>query len=170
MSTDRPPAIVVLGLGNPVLRDDAVGLRVAAALASLLEADPIEGVRVATSTRGGFELIDLLAGVQEAIIVDCVTGSASEPGVIRHLTLQEVAGSARLVGAHDISVATAFDLAGELGIEMPASVEIIGVEGADTLTVSEDLTPQVEAAVGVLARELHALLRRRASCRAITET
>ena len=161
---------MVLGLGNPVLCDDAVGLRVAAALALLLEVDPIEGVRIATSTRGGFELIDLLAGAREAIIVDCLSGPASEPGAIRHLTLQEVAGSARLVGAHDISVATAFDLAGQLGIEMPARVEIIGVEGADTLTVSEDLTPKVEAAVGVLARELHAFLRGRVSCRAITET
>ena len=154
-------ATLVLGLGNPVLSDDAAGLRAASALAALLEADPIEGVWVGTSTRGGFELIDLLAGSQHAIIIDALTVPSPSPGAIRRLTLTDVAGSARLIGAHDISVATAFELAAQLGIRMPSAVEIIGVECADTLTVSEGLTPEVEAAVEALARELHGQLKAR---------
>jgi len=160
METDRRSAdVVVLGLGNPLLSDDAVGLRVAAALDELLQNDPVPGVRVLSSTRGGFELIDLLAGATHAIIVDCLSGPSPVPGAVRRLSLQEVAGSARLVGAHDISVATAFDLAAELGISMPDTVEILGVEGGDTLTVGERLTPAVELAVPRLARDLHAYLK-----------
>jgi len=159
METDRRSAdVVVLGLGNPLLSDDAVGLRVAAALERLLEHDPVPGVRVLSSTRGGFELIDLLAGATHAIIIDCIADPRSEPGAVRRLSLRDVAGSARLVGAHDISVAAAFDLAAELGIRMPETVEILGVTGADTLTVGEQLTPAVEEAVPRLARDLHAHL------------
>ena len=38
----------------------------------LLDEEPIPGVQVLTSTRAGFELIDLLAGADRAILVDCL--------------------------------------------------------------------------------------------------
>jgi len=46
----------VLGMGNPVVSDDRVGLAVAEELRRLLAEAPIEGVAVLESTRGGFEL------------------------------------------------------------------------------------------------------------------
>jgi hydrogenase maturation protease len=162
----RPMAIdagtVVLGLGNPILSDDAVGLRVAAALDELMREDPIPGVRVECSTRAGFELIDLLAGASHAIIVDCMEVPFPVAGRVRQLDLADVGGSARLVGAHDITVSVAFELAERLGIRMPATIEIIGVEGADTRTVREEMTPAVEAAARSLSLELHARLKHRA--------
>jgi hydrogenase maturation protease len=153
---------VVLGLGNSLLCDDAVGLRVAAALQELMDADPVDGVTVVTSARAGFEVIDLLAGTEEAIIIDCLDVPDAEPGRVRRLDLQDVAGAARLVGAHDLSVAAAFELAAEMGISMPDSVEIYGVEAAETRCFSERLTPPVEAAAASLARVLHARLKARA--------
>jgi len=153
---------VVLGLGNSLLCDDAAGLRVAEALQELLQADPVDGVTVVTSTRAGFELIDLLAGFRDAIIIDCLDVPDAEPGRVRRLDLQDVAGAARLVGAHDLGVAVAFQLAAEMGISMPDSVEIYGVEAAETRCFSERLTPPVEAAAANLARVLHARLKARA--------
>ena len=64
--------VAVLGLGNPVLTDDAVGLHVAAEVERLLRTDPITGVSVLTSTRAGFELINLLTGFTHALIIDCL--------------------------------------------------------------------------------------------------
>ena len=49
-----------------------------------------------------------------------------------------------------------------LGKEMPATVEIFGVEGGDTSAISEQMTPPVAAAVEPLAREIHAMLAARA--------
>jgi hydrogenase maturation protease len=173
MPLEDPPAAaarragtVVLGLGNPVLGDDAAGLQVAAALERLLIEDPVADVQVVTSTRAGFEVIDLLAGASHAIIVDCLEDPNPEPGRIRRLALQDVAGASRLVGAHDISVGVAFELAGALGIEMPREIEIYGVEGAAPTGLGEALSPAVQAAVLTLARDLHAQLRRRGATRA----
>jgi len=157
-----PPSTIVLGLGNPVLGDDAVGLRVAAALQQLMVDDPLEGVQVLTSTRAGFELVDLLAGATRAIIIDCLEVPDPTPGRVRRLDLKQVAGSARLVGAHDISVAVAFELAAALGIRMPRTVEIYGVEAASTREFEERMTPEVECAVVTLARDLHLRLKQRA--------
>lgn len=146
------PTTVVLGLGNPVVSDDRVGLAVAEELKRLLAEDPVENVVVLESTRGGFELIDLLAGHSRAVLVDCLTVPDPTPGRIRRLTLAEASGSLRLVNPHEIGVAEAFELARRLGIPMPQIVDIFGVEGEDTCTLSEEMTPAVSAAVEILAR------------------
>ena len=153
---------VVLGLGNPVLSDDGVGLAVVSALRQLLRAEPIPGVDVLASTRAGFELIDLLRDYHRAILVDCLILPDPRPGSVRRLRLDDVAGSSRLVNVHDLSVGVAFQLAERMGIRMPTEVEIVAVEAADTCTICEELTPAVESAVGPLSREIYEDLKRRA--------
>jgi hydrogenase maturation protease len=137
-------------------------LAVVAALRKLLAAAPIRGVDVLASTRAGFELIDLLRDYGRAILVDCVTMPDPRPGSVRRLALDDVAGSSRLVNAHELSVGVAFQLAERMGIRMPAEVQILAVEAADTCTISAGLTPAVEAAVGPLAQEIYKDLQCRA--------
>ncbi|HSB68255.1 MAG TPA: hydrogenase maturation protease [Candidatus Methylomirabilis sp.] len=151
---------VVLGLGNPVLSDDGVGLAVATELTRLLAVEPIRGVDVLASTRAGFELIDLLRGYTRAIILDCIVLPDPEPGRVCRLTLDDVSGCARLVNVHEVSVGTAFRLAERMGVPMPHEVEIIAVEAGDASTIAEGLTPAVQATVAPLAREIHASLKR----------
>ncbi len=148
-------ATVVVGLGNPVRYDDAVGLRTVEAVARLLDAEPVPGVRVTTSTRAGFELVDLLAGASRAVIVDCVALPDPEPGRIHRLSLDDVAGSTRLIGAHDVSVGGAFALARATGIPMPEVIDIYAVEVADIDRFEEGLSPDVARAVPRLARRIH---------------
>jgi len=148
---------IVLGLGNPVLSDDKVGLAVAEEVQRLLEASHMEGVDVMTASRAGFHLIDLLSGYERAILVDCYAPGDPVPGRIRRLAVSDVAGVARLVSVHDISAAEAFQAAALLGLPMPADVEIYTVDGADTSSVSESMTPAVEAAVKPLACDIVAL-------------
>jgi hydrogenase maturation protease len=152
----EPISVAVLGLGNPVLGDDGVGLHVAEEFERLLREGPVAGVTVLTSTRAGFDLINLLTGFSHAIIIDCLELPEPVPGRIRLLDLNSLSGSARLVGVHDISVADAFELAAILGTGMPGTVEIYAVEGGDTQTISEEMTPAVTAAVAPLARMVYA--------------
>ena len=159
----------VLGLGNPILCDDAVGLRVAEELERLLSADPIPGVVVMQSTRAGFELIDMLSGFHHAVIVDCLQVPEPVPGRIRELSLADFSGSARLNSAHEVNITTAFTLARQMGAPMPQTVEIYAIEAGDTATFTENLTPQVAAVVGPLAQQLLSSLSRAAvsDCRPV---
>jgi hydrogenase maturation protease len=151
----EPRGTVVLGLGNPVRFDDAVGLHVAEAVERLLAEEPVPGVTVVTSTRAGLELIDLLAGASRAIIVDCLVPANPVPGRVTRLTLDDVAGASRLVGAHDVTIAGAFKFAAASGVPMPNELEIFGVEAADVDRIAEGLSPAVADAVRPLAREIH---------------
>ncbi len=146
---------VVLGLGNPVLRDDAVGLAVADRLTELLKESPVPGLDVLVSTRAGFELIDMLTGYGRAIIVDALDLPEPQPGNVREMALENFAGSSRLNNPHGLNVATAFELAERLGVSMPGEVLIYGIECADLQTLVEELTPDVEKVVEPLARQIH---------------
>ncbi|MFB3776893.1 MAG: hydrogenase maturation protease [Bryobacteraceae bacterium] len=158
MSGTSTRRTAVLGLGNPVVADDRVGLAVAERIRRLLEESPIKDVEVLESMRGGFELIDLLSGFAHAVIIDCLTVPDPTPGRVHRLALDNVAGSARLINAHEISIWEAFELARKMGIDMPETVDIFAIEGGDTLTMTEEMTPLVAAAVEPLARQIHTAL------------
>ena len=153
-----PPRTVVLGLGNPIVSDDAVGLHVVRRLVPLLGTPLPTWLDIRTSQRAGFELIDLLSGAERAIIVDCLELSDPEPGRVRRLSLSDFSGSVRLVGVHEVTVATAFEFARLAGIPMPSSVLIYAVEGDDMRTISEIMTPAVAAVVEPLAQTILAVL------------
>jgi hydrogenase maturation protease len=158
MSSARAGKTVVLGLGNPVVSDDRVGLAVAGELQRLLEAAPLPDVEVAFSTRGGFELIDLLSGYRRAILVDCLFVTDPQPGRVRELEPSAVAGAARRLGAHSLTVPEALTFARQMEIPMPEEIQVFGVEGAELSLLSEEMTPEVEAAVEPLAARLYRLL------------
>lgn len=154
--------IVILGLGNPILTDDAVGLKVIEKLREILKDNPLNGVEVLASTRAGFELIDMLQGFKHAIIVDAVQLENPEPGKVIKLGLEDVKGNTRLNSIHEITLVTAFELAGKLGIPMPETVDIYAIEAGDVFTLSEEMNPEVAEIVEPLAKEIYDDVKERA--------
>ena len=146
--------LIILGLGNPVLSDDAVGLRVIEELERLFSANPVPGVTLQSGTRAGFELLDFLTGFDHAIIIDAFQATDPEAGRVRYIDFDDISGSTRLNAVHEINLGTVFGLACKLKIAMPEKVEIIGIEVEEIYTFSESLSPEVEAAVGPLARQV----------------
>jgi hydrogenase maturation protease len=146
--------VVILGLGNPVLTDDAVGLKVVEEIERLLADKPLPGVEVLASTRAGFELIDLLQGFSHAIIVDAIQVQDPQPGRVHKLGLENVKGNTRLNSIHEITLVDAFELAEKLGISMPESVQIYAIEAGDVYTLSETMSAELEKVVVPVAREI----------------
>ncbi len=136
---------LVLGLGNPILRDDSVGLRVAERLKSLL-ADRA-GVTVDEDYWGGLRLMERMVGYDRAIVIDAMAPEG-EPGKIRLLGPDSLP-TQRSASAHDVGLPTALRLGREAGAHLPAAEDIllIGIEAADVLNFGEKCTPEVEAAV-----------------------
>jgi hydrogenase maturation protease len=128
---------------------------VADELERLLAAEPVPGVHVVRSFRGGLELLDLVAGFDCAVLVDAIVYDEPVPGRFHELDAAGIAGSARLVGSHEVDLATALELGRRAGLAMPAEVRVIGIEAADVLSFRESLSPAVAAAAAQVARRLH---------------
>ena len=155
MTKDR---IVVLGVGNILLRDEGVGVRVIEKLQSQYSLP--ENVRVVD---GGTQGLWLLSTIQEAdhlIVVDAVLGG-DEPGTIYRLTRNDLPKGLRAKqSAHDSDLVEALNLCAILEAE-PKSVVVVGIEPADIQPFGVDLTEKVAAKldelVSLVVDELKAL-------------
>jgi hydrogenase maturation protease len=146
---------LVLGLGNPILTDDGVGILIVREVQSQLlsrtepagEAKP--GICFAEASVGGFRLLEVLAGHDRAILVDAIQTPGGTPGAIHRLQVSDLSSSLHSGSTHDLTLAGALALGRALGMALPTdeAMEIIAVEVDDVLTFGEGCTPSVEAAI-----------------------
>jgi hydrogenase maturation protease len=136
---------LLLGLGNPIVSDDSVGLKVSAILKERLagRAD----VEVSEDYWGGLRLMERLIGYDRAIVIDAIV-TGSPPGTLHRLTPGDI-GTQRSASAHDVNLATALEFGRRAGVSLPPNERIIllGIEAENILDFGERCTPAVEAAI-----------------------
>jgi hydrogenase maturation protease len=135
---------LVIGLGNPILCDDGVGIRVARELAARVHSPD---VIVEETGAAGMDCVEILAGYQRAIIIDAVYTGRARPGEIIRLAPDDLNSTLHSASLHDISLSQAIEMGRQMGAKMPQEIIIFGIEVADTTTFSESCTPGVESAI-----------------------
>jgi len=156
--TYSPMKILVLGLGNPLVTDDSVGLRVAAKLQPLLADRP--DVDVSEDYWGGLRLMERMVGFDRAIVIDAICTGAP-PGTIHHLTPASIP-TQRSTSSHDVNLPTALALGRSAGLHLPGDEHIllVGIEAEDILSFGEQCTPAVEAAIAPAVQEVLLMVAR----------
>ena len=137
---------LILGLGNPILSDDGVGLCVARQLEGKLDQ---QDATVMETSLAGLNLLDLLAGYDRAIIIDAIQTVEGKVGQIYRLGPEAFDATRHTASAHDVNFATALELGRRLGLALPRQIVIFAIEVADASTFSEECTPEVRRAVPV---------------------
>jgi len=148
---------VILGMGNPILTDDRVGLLIVRSLEKKI--DP-ETVDVKETNAAGFYFIDLLTGYERAIVVDSIKTGKNKVGSIYKFTLEDLFTTPRLVSIHEIDLNSAIQLGKKLGLKMPEEVYLFAVEIEDDKTFSETLTPEVEKVMPEVEKLILELLKK----------
>ena len=136
--------ILVLGLGNPILGDDGVGITAAALLEERLP--PGLPVEVDTDYHGGLHLMERLVGYDLAIIIDAICTGTHPPGTILRLGPDDVP-TQHTASAHDVNLPTALAMARRMRLTIPQEICIIAIEAQNVLQFNEHCTPAVEAAL-----------------------
>jgi hydrogenase maturation protease len=144
---------LVLGLGNDILADDAIGLLAVRALRSMLD----ESVDVQETSVHGVALLDLLTGYDCAVLVDAVRTGRHPPGTVLTLDPQGLS-TAYAPSPHYAGLPEVLALARALELEFPRRLGIVAVEVADPYTIEETVTPAVRAAVPEACRRVRDLL------------
>ena len=136
--------VLVIGLGSPIMTDDAIGLRVADAV----EGMQIPGVETRQEAIGGLDIIPLISGHRNVIIVDAVRTGIYDPGTVIIFDPKDFEPTVSNASAHEMNLATAMKIGRLMDPEnMPDSVIFVGIEVSDIITVSEKMTEKVEAAL-----------------------
>lgn len=157
-----PPKTLVVGLGNPILGDDGVGWRVAEAVSAALPArnGELHPVEVACFALGGLSLMEQLVGYERVIIIDSIQTRDGKQGQVYRLALDDLPNfsTGHTTAAHDTSLQTAILLGRTMGVELPDDISVVGIEASHVYDFSEELTPEVAAAVPEAARAVLELL------------
>ena len=129
------PSIIIIGLGNPLLGDEGIGVALVQALGEVYADDPeVECVDMGT---GGMAVLHVLAERRKALFLDCaLMGEA--PGTLRRFTPAEVRArrTQPSFSLHQGNLLDLLALAGELHT-LPAEIVIFGIE---PLTLSPGLS------------------------------
>jgi hydrogenase maturation protease len=134
-------SLLILGLGNVLLRDDGVG---SAAVAALIDAyDPPERVRVLDGGTLGLALLPYLEDAADVILVDAVNADAV-PGTLVRLERDDVGPAvATRLSPHQIGVADLLDGA-HWRDRYPSHLVLLGIV-PESLDLEVGLSPHVAA-------------------------
>ena len=158
-----PPKTLVVGLGNPILGDDGIGWRVAEAISeSILSVnDQARHVEVACYALGGLSLMEQLVGYDRVIIIDSIQTRDGRPGQVYRLALEDLPdfSTGHTTAAHDTSLQTAMRLGRTMGVKLPDDVAVIGIEAKLVYDFSEELSPNVAAAIPEAVRAVLEILQ-----------
>ena len=124
--TDRANGTVLLGLGNPILGDDGVGCRLADLIGEAVS--PSRGVTILSTSFSPVRLLDDIAGHDRLLVIDSVTTGCSEPGTIHRMEPGDPVDDPVPISVHHLSIPQLLAMGRALGLHMPSSIAIYGIE------------------------------------------
>jgi hydrogenase maturation protease len=139
--------ILVLGLGNDLLADDAVGIL---AVQTLKEQIGDEADVIASSVHG-LGLLDLFVGYDRAILIDAIQTGRFAPGTIFQLNSADLE-PVYAPSPHYAGLPEMLRLSRQLELDFPEHFTIFAVEVADAHTINGTMTKAVRDAVPELCR------------------
>jgi len=137
--------ILVMGVGNPLMRDDGIGPRVIEMLLTGYEfPDHVELVDAGTMS---YMILDLIRDVDRLIIIDALKNTELPAGTVLRLTPEEIAENQVSHSMHDVRVVDILQAAELLG-RAPETVAIgMQIESIEEWVL--ELSPDVEAALPI---------------------
>jgi hydrogenase maturation protease len=170
---------LVLGLGNPILTDDGVGVRVAEAVQAALVADcaddngvssapqqavmPADTIDVQEVSVGGLTLMECMLGYERVILVDACELEDAAPGTIRRMSMDDLRSfspTQHSASPHDASLTTAMNFGQQMGLPLPTEIVIYAIGVENVMDFSDQPTPAVAAAIPTVTAAVLAELRR----------
>jgi len=144
----------VIGIGNILLGDEGVGVRI---IEELKKLELPEGVEVHDGATSGIAILNFLEGVDRAIIVDAVKGGG-EPGTDYRFKIEEALENNEMISLHDIDFTLAYRVTRDI-IDLPEDIVVIGVEPEkieNSLELSEKVSNAIPEVLNKILEELRA--------------
>lgn len=143
---------IIIGVGNPLLSDDSVGIGVVRKLSESI--GHMSDVDCQELYTGGMKLMESMLGYDRAFLVDAMVTGHHLPGTVSCVEPARESITCHASSPHDTDMLTSLIMGKELGLSLPTEIMIWGIEAADVATFSEQLTPAVAAAVPVAVAEI----------------
>ncbi len=145
--------ILILGIGNILLRDEGVGVRVIEQMQKLRLPDDVELVDGGTA---GADLLDVLAERRKVIVIDAVQADC-EPGTVLRFSADDLTRPDGVgMSLHELGLGEALIMTRQLGCA-PEDVVVFGIKPREItcgLELSEEIAASVPKVVKLVLAEI----------------
>jgi len=136
--------ILILGVGNVLLKDEGIGVRVAE---KMMEMSLPPDVEVLEGGVKGLDLLYYIEGREKIVVVDTVKAGAP-PGTLFRFTDRDLAGKKGVMrSAHGIDFSDVVAISGFMGNK--PEIVFLGIE-PESLEASMELSPLMEKNIPIL--------------------
>ena len=135
--------ITVMGIGNPLMMDEGVGVRVMEVMMGTLRFP--DNVTLIDAGTMGMGILNLFRECDYLLVIDAVDGTGEAPGTVVRLSPEDLAPNQIKHSMHDVRLVDVLEAAMLMG-NQPAA-DCIGIQIEDMSHVAIGLAPAVEAAV-----------------------
>ncbi len=133
--------ILILGLGNDVLGDECLGIKIA----DELKTNRIfPGVEYENLYAGGLNLLDYINGFDAVLIIDTTCGNDCQPGTVHHYTTGNFRETLHLSSEHDANFLTVLKTGKKLGLKMPGQIDVLAIEILRDLYLQDKLSDNIK--------------------------
>jgi hydrogenase maturation protease len=144
---------LVMGIGNILLRDEGVGVRV---IEAMRDADLPPDAELVDAGTAGADLVDLIADRRKLIVVDAIEADAP-PGTVFRLKPEDLApADGASISLHQLGLVESLAIAERLGC-CPRDVVIVAIQPgkiAPGLELTEEIAAAVPRAIDLVLAEL----------------
>ncbi len=129
--------LVVIGLGNPLMKDEGIGVHLVKLLRNRFERRKVPAVQFLDLGTSGFNVLHAIAHKRKVVFVDCAF-MGKVPGTLRRFTPDDICSKKdlKLLSLHEGDLLRVLALSRKLG-EYPAEVIIFGIEPKEVLPGNE---------------------------------
>lgn len=140
---------ILLGLGNPIMSDDGIGLVVSEEIHRRLPEFALD--RLSAS---GLDVVDRILGHARAILIDSMVTGRYAPGTVVRVDSGSSIETLRIGHSHGINFMEAIEVARSCGAEVPDEIILYGIEVSDPFTIGEDICERVMAKVDSIVEQI----------------
>ncbi len=143
---ETPPRVVVIGVGNLLLKDEGIGIHIIKALQEIKLPQDVKIIDGGTAP----DLIAYTEAGDKLIIIDAAK-AGGKPGAIYRFQPQDLTeGNGKVISAHELGVKQNLRLMSLMGNE-PEEIVIIGIEPKE-IDWGTELSPELQQKVPQIVR------------------
>lgn len=131
---------LVLGIGNDILSDDAIGPSLCDFLKEKFRTASVDFEKLNV---GGLEILEFIQGYQTVIFIDAIKTPDGQIGDVNLYTPDNFKETLHLSNLHDTNFITALELGKSIHFKIPPGMYIITVEIKEDMVFSEYFTEEL---------------------------
>ena len=148
--------LLVLGIGNEILSDDAIGPKLVKDLSKDFDG---AGIDFLSCSLGGLDVLEIIRDYESAILIDAIKTRGGIPGAVYLFEPSDFQETLHLSNLHDIDFLTALKLGETLKMNVPSRIHIVAIEIIEDLIFSNDFTEPVQKRYPSILKELKEFIK-----------